>query len=86
MTPTTVSEVLDVVLGHEIRQGSKGWDRATPTRYAHLTELLQQGVPPEVVAAAEQRISASGWLKKPAREVTDADLEQLRQQRPWEAA
>jgi hypothetical protein len=78
----TVAEVIDLVLGSK-DSGRKGFDTMTPTRYGHLVELLGQGVDARTAFAAEQRICASAWLKKPAREVTDEDMAKLDRERPW---
>jgi hypothetical protein len=81
----TVEEVLRAVLGSPNRgTPARAWVKMTPTRYGHLAELLQKGVPPGLVLAAERRINASSWLKKPVGEVTEEDIEGLLRERPWE--
>lgn len=81
----TVAEIIDAVLGAK-DSGPKGVDMMTPSRYGHLVELLGQGVDASTAFAAEQRICASAWLKKPARQVTDEDMAQLDRERPWTKA
>jgi hypothetical protein len=83
--PTTVSEVIERVLVNTERgRPQRSHDVMTPTRYTILVELLQAGVKPALVVEAERRINASGWLKKPALDVTDEDLERLAVEKPWE--
>lgn len=64
---------------------SKRHEVMNPARYHHLVELMRVRRPLQVavVRAAEQRINASGWLKKPALAVTCADLVRLKRARPW---
>lgn len=81
----TVAEVIDAVLGAK-DSGPKGVDMMTPTRYGHLVELLGKGVDASTAFAAEQRICASAWLKKPARLITDEDMARLDRERPWTKA
>lgn len=86
-TFTTVEEVLTEVLGKapaNSKSNLKRYDLATPTRISHLTEMITEGLAPlEVIEQATQQLYASGWLKKPAREVTKEDLEKLLKAAPW---
>ncbi len=83
---TTVEEVLKAVLGSPNKgTPARRWVKMTATRYGHLADLLRRGVPPGLVRAAEQRINASSWLRKPVDEVTAEDVAGLLRDRPWEA-
>jgi hypothetical protein len=81
----TVEEVIRAVLGSPNRgTPARSWVKMTATRYGHLVELLQKGVSPELVLAAERRINASSWLQKPWHEITEEDITGLLRERPWE--
>lgn len=78
-----VAAVLALVVRDRRGDNPKGWDSATPTRIAHLAELVgEHGA--RVVIEASSRLNASGWLKKPARAITAADMDRLAAERPWE--
>jgi hypothetical protein len=83
----TVDDVIRLVCGNTKRGStSRDWEKMTPSRYGQLCELAEtDAASGEVLRAAEQRINASAWLKKPALEVTAADVEQLLAAKPWEA-
>ncbi|RTL31168.1 MAG: hypothetical protein EKK55_01170 [Rhodocyclaceae bacterium] len=73
--PATVEACVALLTRNTARGGpARRWEVMTPSRYVHACDLLQAGVPPAVVAEAVDRIHASAWLKKPAAEVTPADL------------
>lgn len=79
MAPTTIEEVLRVLLGKP-GKGTPGkvHSSMTPTRWTHALELLQAGVSPDLVTGATNRIEASGWLQKRVEEVSESDLDEAR--------
>lgn len=73
--PTTVAEVI-TTLCENTKRGTptKRHEAMNPSRYTHSMDLLRAGVAPHLVTGAISRINASGWLKKPALDVTEDDL------------
>lgn len=85
--PLTVEEIIKKILGHRTansKTNQKNFDVLTPQRLNHLTEIASKGLSTsENFLKAYNRLNASGWLQKPSLEVTDADLEQLAIDQPW---
>jgi len=80
----TVEEMVLLIVGPPSRgTPKKKWHAMTPTRFGHMIELHARGAYPGITQMAEQRINASGWLDKPAYEVTEADLALLDRTKPW---
>ncbi|RKH92794.1 hypothetical protein [Corallococcus sp. AB038B] len=81
--------VVELLLANQQRGWKKGtrtrkFDVMTPNRYMHALELLESGADPFAVDIAVKLINASGWLQKPALEITKEDLSHLFDERPWE--
>ncbi len=75
--PRTLDEAIKAILGPGgAARGTpaKRWVDQTPGRIARATELIQRGADPDLIVHATNRITASGWLKKPLAKVTDADI------------